>query len=573
MCSRPGIIADVRPSAIPTIGTLGHDGRLMIRPQARRTFLRRTGAAVAGLAGMGATLRARQPDADLVIRGATVFDGVDLTGRERDVAVAGDRITAIGARVSTSGRVEIDGRGLAVCPGFIDIHSHGDRGLREDPRAESVIRQGITTIVVGADGGSQALGSPESSFADFWRTVTGWTPSCNVASMVGLGTLRGAVVGDVDREATPGELTRMTAMVEWALADGACGASSGLEYTPGAFARTAELAALSRPLAARGLPYASHLRNEDDHLIEAVDEALHIGRTAGCPVQISHLKAMGTRNWPKLSDVFGRLDRARAAGLDVAFDWYPYVAYSTGLSNLFPTWSLEGGTAALLSRVADAANGQRIREAVRAKVALIGGWDSVQISSVRVAEDRSAEGQRLGTYAAARGVDPYDLAVALLRRNDGAVGMVGFAMDEPSLDRLIAHPLAMVCSDGGAFAVDGPTHRGQPHPRGAGTFPRVLARYVRERRALPLGEAIRKMTSVPATRVHLAGRGRLAVGAAADIVMFDPTRIQDRATFADPFQYATGIVLVVVNGQVVMRDGERTALRPGRALPVPVPDR
>lgn len=544
-----------------------HHVREMTRRPTRRRFLRHTSTALVGLAGAPA-LAARQTQPDIVIRGALVFDGLDTTGRRQDVAVSAGRITALAERVSERGRLEIDATGRVLCPGFIDIHSHGDRGLRDDPRAESVIRQGVTTIVVGADGGSQATGAADASFAEYWRTVAAWGPACNVASMVGLGSIRAAVVGGADRAATPDQLRTMTAMVERALADGACGASSGLEYTPGAFARTDELAALSRPFAGRGLPYASHMRNEDDALLEAVDEALRVGQDARCAVQISHLKAMGARNWPKLADVFERLDRARRSGLDVMFDWYPYVAYSTGLSNLFPTWSLEGGTGALLARVADPATSDRVREAVVAKIALIGGWDSVQITSVRAEGDRPIEGERLGSAAAARGIAPYALAVDLLRRSEGAVGMVGFAMDEPSLDRLIAHPLAMVCSDGGAFAMDGPTRRGQPHPRGAGTFPRVLGRYVRERRALTLGEAIRKMTSVPASRVRLGDRGRLAVGLAADLVVFDPDRVADRATFADPFQYPVGISLVVVNGDVVLRDGQRSSARPGRPLPV-----
>lgn len=534
-------------------------------PSSRRRFLVRSGAAVFGLA-QGVGLHARQPEVDLVVRGATIFDGVSVEGREGDVAVSGDRIGAIGPKLPVRGRVEIDGRGLVVAPGFIDIHSHGDRGLREDGRGESVIRQGVTTIVVGADGSSQATGAADASFRDFWGTVAGWRPACNVASMVGLGTIRAAVVGQADRPASAEELARMVAMVEQAVADGACGVSTGLEYTPGAFARPGELAALSRPLAARGLPYATHMRNEDDRLLDAVDEALRVGQEAGCPVQISHLKAMGRRNWPRIDEVFGRLDRARASGVDAMFDWYPYVAYSTGLSSLFPTWSLEGGAAALLQRADDPAQATRVRTGVLDKIALIGGWDSVQIAAVSAAEDRAVEGQRLGTFAAARGIDPYVLTLDLLRRSQGAVSMVGFAMDEASLDRLIAHPLAMVCSDGGAFAVDGPTRRGQPHPRGAGTFPRVLGHFVRERKALPLGEAIRKMTSVTAARVRLADRGRLTEGLAADLVVFDPARIADRATFADPFQYPVGISLVVVNGRIVVRDGQRTPAAAGRTL-------
>jgi len=355
-------------------------------------------------------------------------------------------------------------------------------------------------------------------------------------------------------------------MVERALSEGACGASSGLEYTPGAFAPLAELIALCTPLAARSLPYATHMRNEDDRLLEAIDESIAVARGAGCPLQISHLKMQGTRNWPKIDASLARIVSARVGGIDAMFDVYPYVAYSTGLTNLFPVWSRDGGTSAFLARLTDSAVAPRIRTEVLAKVELIGGWDNVQISSVREAVDRDAEGKRLGSYATALGLDPYAATVELLQRNRGDVGMLGFAMSEDNLDRLLAHEFSMVCSDGGAFAVDGPTRTGSPHPRGAGTFPRVLGRYVRERKALPLASAIRKMTSLPASRVRLRDRGRLAVGLAADITLFDATQVLDSATFANPFQYPLGVKAVVVNGAVALRDGTRAAAGTGRVL-------
>jgi N-acyl-D-amino-acid deacylase len=358
----------------------------------------------------------------------------------------------------------------------------------------------------------------------------------------------------------------MTAMVERALADGACGASSGLEYTPGAFASLDELIALCRPLARRRLPYATHMRNEDDRVVESIDESLAVARGAGCPLQISHLKTQGPRNWSKLDVIFKRIADSRAAGMDVTFDRYPYVAYSTGLTNLFPVWSRDGGTDAFLARLNDPAVAPRIKQEALAKVDLIGGWDNVQISSVRAPEDRDAEGKRLGTHAKSRGVDPYDYATDLLRHSRGNVGMLGFAMSEDNLDRILAHPQAMVCSDGGGFAIDGPTRTGSPHPRGIGTFPRVLGRYVRERKALTLPDAIRKMTSASAARVHLADRGRLAPNLAADVVVFDPATVADKATFESPFQYPVGINVVVVNGVVALRDGQRNPVGTGRAL-------
>ena len=534
-------------------------------PETRRSFLVTSGTAL--LAAACAPARQRRADEhSLILRNGTVFDGTGTDGRELDVAIAGDRIAEIGPRLAARGREEIDVRGFAVAPGFIDIHSHGDGNLTEDPRAESVVRQGVTTIVVGADGSSRATGAEDRSFAAYFASMDRLHAGVNVASMVGLGTLRGAVVGDRDRRATAEEIARMTQMVERALADGACGTSSGLEYTPGAFAPRDELIALCRPLAGRGLPYATHMRNEDDQLLDAIDESIAVARGAGCPLQISHLKTQGPRNWNKLDAVFRRVDVARAAGVDVAFDRYPYVAYATGLTNFFPIWSRDGGSAGFFARLDDPAVAPKIKQETLAKVELIGGWDNVQISSVRAAEDRDAEGKRLGTHAKTRGVDPYDHAVGLLRRNNANVGILGFAMSEENLDRILAHPLGMVCSDGGGFAIDGPTRRGSPHPRGAGTFPRVLGRYVRERKALSLASAIKKMTSQPAARVHLADRGRLAPGLAADVVVFDPARVVDTATFEMPFSYPVGISLVVVNGAVTLRDGQRSTEGSGRGL-------
>lgn len=531
----------------------------------RRDFVS-VSALTLGAFAAGAPFVPKRRAYDLVIRNGRLLDGTGAPARVADLAISNGRIAAIGASLPDRGTDEINAAGQVVAPGFIDIHSHGDGSLREDPRVESVIRQGVTTMVVGADGSSRFTGDADDSFATWEARINALAPAVNVASMIGLGSVRGKVIGEADRKATSAELTRMAAMVERAVREGACGASTGLEYPPGAFASTDELIALCRPLASRRLSYATHMRNEDDQLLEAIDESIAVARGAGCALQLSHLKQQGTRNWPKIDASLARLAAARQGGMDAWFDVYPYVAYATGLTNLFPVWARDGGTAAFLARLERAETAARIRTEALAKVELIGGWDNVQVSRVTNAADRDAEGKRLGAWAQGRGLDPYAATVALLQRNQGDVGMLGFAMSEENLDRLLAHEYGMVCSDGGGFAVDGPTRRGSPHPRGAGTFPRVLGRYVRERKALSLESAVQRMTSRPASRVHLADRGRLAVGLAGDVVVFDVTTVADTATFANPFSYPTGISVVVVNGAVAVRDGQHGGAGRGRVL-------
>ncbi len=543
----------------------------------RRDFLKTASGAAAVLAGVPALHLRSAAGADIIVRGGTVFDGSGSAGRELDVVISGGKISALSRRTNERGVVEIDARGRAVAPGFIDIHSHGDGSLWEDPRSESLIRQGVTTIVVGQDGSSRAPrkkggGAEDDSrnqfdgFRDLWASIARVQPSVNVASMVGLGTIRDVVVGGDNRPATADELARMQQLVRGALADGACGVSTGLEYTPGAFAPLEELITLCKPLAGTGLPYATHMRNEDDRVLEAIDEAIAVARGANCALQISHLKTQGPRNWHKLDDAFARVAAARAAGCDAAFDRYPYIAYQTGLTNLFPVWSRDGSNDAFLSRLGDPSTANRIRTETLGKVELIGGWNNVVIANVSNAADRAAEGQRLDAYAASQHGAPYETAVALLKRNHANVGMVGFAMSEDNLARILAHPHGMVCSDGGAFAVDGPSRRGHPHPRGLGTFPRVLGRYVRERKALTLAQAVNKMSALPASRIHLRDRGRLAPRMAADVAVFDPATVMDKATYEEPFQYPVGIDVVIVNGVVALRDGQRGAAHTGAGL-------
>lgn len=545
----------------------------------RRTFVHTTAAAAAGtFLAPGAAFGSRR--ADYVFRGAVLYDGTGAPGRRADVAVTGDRITAVGADLPDSGET-VDLSGLALAPGFVDIHSHADMSLLVENRAESRIRQGVTTEVVGQDGGAVGPWSDaefegvrdryrergvEIDFRDpvgFLDRIDRERPAVNVASMVGNGALRGFVVGNENRPATAAELGRMKSLLEGYVAGGCVGMSSGLEYTPSGFATTAELAELASVLRDAGLPYASHMRNEDDRLLAAIEEALMVGRLGEVPVQISHLKQQGLRNYWKADAVLELLEAARSEGIDVMFDVYPYTAYQTGLSNLFPTEMRAGGTRAFLARLRDPSTAPVLEAAARDKVALLGDWNRVQISS---ADEAWAQGRLMGDLARERGADPYELTVALLESNDGGVGMIGHGMSEENVAKLLAHPLAMMCSDGGAYAPYGPLSGSSPHPRGYGSFPRLLGRYVRELGALTLEEAVQKVTAMPARRVGITDRGVVAEGMMADLVAFDPATVADRATFTDPHQYPVGIPLVVVNGVPTIRDGDHTGSFGGRSV-------
>ena len=558
----------------------------------RRDFIAESGlvagaaaAALSGPGGPGWFGAMRRRPANVVLRGATVIDGTGRPPIAADVAVEGDRIASIDRNLAVTGADEFDLRELVLAPGFFDIHSHTDLGLLVNPNAESKIRQGVTTEIVGQDGSSigpwtddqfegtrdryRSQYGVELDFRDlggFFRRLTRNAGSVNVASMVGAGTVRANVIGGDDRPATEAELDRMVALVREALGAGACGVSSGLEYIPGAFASLEELAALARPLNGTGLPYASHMRNEDDQLFAAIEEALNVGRLANVPVQISHLKAQGQRNWWKAEDALAMIEHARTDGIDVTFDRYPYVAYSTGLNSLFPVWAREGGTDVFLGRLSNQTAMAAIEQEVRAKVAKLGSWDAVQITSTAADTLGWTRGRKLGELARERSVEPYELLLRITHGDRGRTGMVGFGMSEENTELILSHPLGMVCSDAGARATYGALSSGTPHPRAYGSFPRVLGHYSRGRGLFGLETAIRKFTAMPADKLRLSGRGRIVAGGFADLVAFDPDTVADTATFENPHQYPTGIPHVMVNGQWVIRDGEHTGATPGRVL-------
>jgi N-acyl-D-amino-acid deacylase len=529
---------------------------------------------------------------DLKIEGATVVDGTGTVGGRADVGVQDERIVAIGdlSREQAGNRLNASGR--VIAPGFIDMHSHSDWRLTGNRRAESKVRQGVTTEVVGNCGFSPAPVSPEfvddlrglalylpagldfgwPTFADYLKALDGGGLALNVVHLIGHGTLRVAAMGFARRAPDAHELARMQRLVADAMEDGAWGLSTGLIYAPGSYADTAEIITLAKVAARHRGFYASHIRGEGATLVQAVTEAIAIGREADLPVQVSHIKAAGRPNWGKVGDALALIDAANDEGLDVLADVYPYTASSTSLSAILPGWALEGGVAALLGRLRDAKERARIRGEIEAPsggqpYAERVGWDNVMVAWAPHRPD--AQGHRLSEIAAARRNDPIDAAFDLLLDENGRVSIIQFQLDERDLRRALVHPRVMIGSDGSSLAPYGEMGGGKPHPRSYGTFPRVLGEYVREQRLLSLGQAVYKMTGLPARRLGLRDRGVIRVGARADLVIFDPKRVVDEATYEDPHRYPTAVDHVIVNGRFVIKDGQHTGSLPGRVLTPP----
>jgi N-acyl-D-amino-acid deacylase len=479
----------------------------------------------------------------------------------------------------------IDATGHVVAPGFIDMHSHADFVLPGLPTADSKVHQGFTLEAVGNCGQSPAPLTPArlkdvidssglalpplawnwTTFRSYLAGLTREGLSINVAPLVGHGTVRLLVMGPGDARPTADQLSAMATEVRRAMDGGAFGVSTGLIYAPGVFADTDELVALAQAAGEGGGFYASHIRGEADTLLPALGEAIAVGRRAMVPVEISHLKAAGRENWPKMAQAIELIEAARAEGLDVTADMYPYPAASTGLSALLPAWAHAGGRESLLVRLNDPADRARIREELdgpgRASDA---GWDRITIAACPARPE--FEGQTLDRIAAGLGVPPATAAIEILREAKGDAEIVLFMMSEENVALGLQRPWIMIGSDGEGRAAQGPYATGKPHPRNYGTCPRVLGHYVRERGVLSLPEAIRKMTSLPASKLGLRDRGRLEPGAVADVVIFDPATIADTATFADPHQYPRGIPWVLVNGEPVVAGGRHTGSRPGRVL-------
>jgi N-acyl-D-amino-acid deacylase len=552
----------------------------------RRRFLGQASAALAGLAASPAIRVEADPPFDIVIRGGSVLDGTSAPPFTADVGLVGDTIAALGEIGPGQGRRVIDASGLQIAPGFIDIHTHSDPDVLAYPSADSRVLQGVTTELAGNCGGSAApLAGPgvaerreemrddgiEADWTDvasYLSRVEGAGISVNHALLAGHGTLRSNAVGDVDRPLSADEMRGVGRALEAALDQGVFGLSTGLEYVPGRYAPPSEIAALARLVARRGGLYASHVRNEEARLLEAVAEAIDVGRSSGVRVEIAHLKAAGESNWPKQGAALDLVESARRDGIAVLADAYPYTAYSTGLTNLMEGWAREGGAAAIVGRLRDPETRTRIRREVEAQVRLEpGGWERVVVSRVRTERNREAAvGRSLVEVAGTWGLDPVDACLRLLEEEETAVSFVGHAMSPENVERVLRHPLVLIGSDGSSMAPVGKAAEARPHPRSYGTFPRVLGFYARERRIFDLPTAVSKMTSLPADQIGLKDRGRIARGKKADLVVFDAGKVRDIATFDDPHRFPEGIRHVLVNGVSVVERGRHTGARPGRVL-------
>ena len=498
---------------------------------------------------------------DLVLSGGTVIDGTGSARFSADVAVRGDRIALVSRERIPASRARrvIDATGRIVAPGFIDLHAHLDP-LPELPGMESAVRQGVTTAVGGPDGGSPW---PLAAYlAARERTGVG----ANVAFLTGHNTIRGEVMGMAARAPTPAELSRMEQMVAQAMGEGAWGMSTGLRYLPGTYSNIDEVVALSRVAADSGGIYTSHLREEGLGLLEGVAEAIEIGRRARIPVVLTHHKAVGTPMWGKSVTTLAMVDSARRAGVDVMIDQYPYTATHTGISVLIPTWALADGDTAFRRRVADPALRDSIERGIVFNILNDrGGGDLARVQFSRVRWKTDLEGKTLRDWAVERGLEPTPLTGARLvieAELAGGANAIYHVLDEADVKRIMRHPQTMIASDG-RLSRPGDGH---PHPRAYGTFPRVLGRYVREERVLSLEDAVRKMTSMPATRLGLDGRGTVSAGSFADLVVFDAATVIDRATFAEPHQYPVGIDYVIVNGTVSVDAGRYIDAKAGRVL-------
>ena len=530
---------------------------------------------------------------DVLVRSGTVYDGTGSPGRRADVGIRGDTIAAVGDLSSASARTVMDARGLAVAPGFVNMLSWSTESLIVDGRSQGEIRQGVTTEIFG-EGNSMGPLTDEMKrrmkeeqgdlkYDVKWTTLAeclaylerkGVAP--NVASYIGAATLREHVIGLDDRPPTPSEMDRMRALVRQEMEAGALGIGSSLIYAPGTYAKTEELVELCKAAAPYRGKYISHLRSEGDRFLEAIDELVRISREAGVPAEIYHLKAAGESNWSKEDQAIARIEKARSEGLKITADMYTYTAGATGFDACIPPWARDGGYDALFARIQDPDTRPKILADMRRPAE---GWENLcraagspeRLLMVEFKTDalKPLTGKTLAEAAKVRGTDPESTILDLVLQDRTRIGVVFFLMSEDNVRKQVRQPWVSFGSDAASMAPEDPFTRSSTHPRAYGNFARLLGRYVRDEKLVSLADAVRRLSALPAENLGLDRRGRLAPGMFADVVVFDPATIADRATFEKPHQYAVGMRHVLVNGVPVLKDGEHTGATPGRALKGP----
>jgi dihydroorotase/N-acyl-D-amino-acid deacylase len=521
--------------------------------------MRIASVAVLGLAG--ALFVVQQPSFDLLLRNGRIVDGTGTPWFRGDVGVRGDTIVRIAPAIEAPAARIIDVQGDVIAPGFIDVHTHARRGIFEVPTAPNYVRQGVTTLMEGPDGSSPL------PLGEFLQKLDALQKSVNIGSFIGQGSVRSAVIGNGDRRATAEEVRKMEALVEQGMRDGAFGLSTGLFYVPGTFTPTDEVVALARVAARFGGIHKSHQRDDAAKVLDSVRETIAIGEQGGLPTQVTHHKIIGKANWGRAADTLRLIDEARARGVDVTSDQYPYTASSTSIqAALLPAWALEGGRQAVAARLKAPETRAKMKAGA---VAMIrderGGGDPKHVQLASCGFDAALAGRTLADVTRQRGLEPTienaaDTTLWIVEQ--GGCQGIFHAMSDADVQAILRHPATMIASDG-EVPIFG---RANPHPRSYGTFARVLGVYVRETHTVTLEDAVRKMTAFPAARLGLPDRGILRPGMKADVTVFNPATVRDTATFEKPHQYADGFRLVLVNGQVVFENGEMTAARPGRVL-------
>ncbi|HMJ64647.1 MAG TPA: D-aminoacylase [Candidatus Binatia bacterium] len=527
---------------------------------------------------------------DVLIRNGMIYDGNGGPPLRADIALSGDSIAEIGDLRNARGRTEIDAKGLAVAPGFVNMLSWANESLLHDGRSQSDIRQGVTLEIMGEGESMGPLNAAmkkdmveqqgDLRYDVTWTTLAEYLDhlvkrgiSCNVGSFVGATTVRVHEIGYADRPPTPAELDRMRDLVRHAMEDGALGVASSLIYAPAFYAKTDELIALAKVASEHKGVYISHIRSEGNSFLEALDELLTIAREAKIPAEVYHLKAAGRENWPKLDAAIKKIEDARAAGLKITADMYTYTAGQTGLDAVMPPWVQEGGYNAWAERLRDS----KIRERVKREMntpskdwenffLATGSPDKILLIGFKNPKLKNLTGKTLAEVAKMRGTSPEDTAMDLVIEDGSRVSTVYFLMSEENVKKQIKLPWVSFDSDAASLAPEGAFLKSNPHPRAYGNFARLLGKYVRDEKVIPLEEAIRRLTSFPVDTLGIQQRGRLQRGHFADVVVFDPARIQDHATFDKPHQYSTGVVHVFVNGVQVLRNGEHTGAKPGRVV-------